>query len=100
MDSCNIYECHYEENQKFLEKADELINLILNIPIPEIDMDSYNIGMSISAEQYALKKVEEFKIQNLKSSQGLASSNSRSNPDKNKSPSTDDFSDGVPKSES
>ena len=37
--SCGIYGCHEEDNQSYLEKADELINFILNIAIPEVDMD-------------------------------------------------------------
>lgn len=47
--SCNIYECHHEENTKYIEKADELINFILNISVPEVDMDNYHIGLNVSA---------------------------------------------------
>jgi hypothetical protein len=46
---CDLYDCHYEDNQKFLEKADELINFILNITIPEVDMDQYHINLNLSA---------------------------------------------------
>lgn len=90
-DNCNIYECHYEDTQKYLDKADELINFILSIPIPEIDMNAYNIALNVSAEQFALKKVNEFRRSFFTTSP--TSSNSLSNPDQNKSPSTEDFSD-------
>lgn len=43
----------------YTEKADELINFILNITVPEIDIDQYKIIMNISAEEYALKKANE-----------------------------------------
>jgi hypothetical protein len=38
-----------------------LLNFILNITLPEIDMDQYKISLGISAAEFALKKADEFK---------------------------------------
>ena len=46
---------------QFIEKCDELINFILNISIPEVDIDQYKIAMGISAEEYATKRANEFR---------------------------------------
>lgn len=48
-ESCGIDTCSESGSQKYLEKADELINFILNITLPEIDIDQYKISMGISA---------------------------------------------------
>lgn len=47
------------DSQMYSDKADELINFILNIQIPEIDMDLYSTELNISAEEYAMRKVNE-----------------------------------------
>jgi len=86
---CSIYECHYEENQQFLNKADELINLLLNIRIPEVDMDQYHIDLGLSAQEFAKRKAQEFT--SLRTS--LAGSHSSSQQLTFKSPSTGDLSD-------
>ena len=60
--SCSIADCDQDENNpRYQEKADELINFILNISLPEIDMDQYKITFGIGAAEYALKKSDEFK---------------------------------------
>ena len=37
---CNIYECSGDgDASEYINKADELINMILNMTVPEVDMD-------------------------------------------------------------
>ena len=42
-DGCGVEECSEAGSQKYVEKADELINFILNVTLPEIDIDQYKI---------------------------------------------------------
>ena len=60
---CNIYECSGGgETTEYINKADELINMILNMTVPEIDMDQYHMSLNISAEDYANKNALKFKF--------------------------------------
>ncbi len=76
----------------YINKADELLNLILNMSIPEIDLDQYHISMNISADDYANKKATEFKMSssnNFSSSQIENNSSSHIESSLFKSPSSD-----------
>jgi hypothetical protein len=60
--SCSIDQCDQDENNpRYQEKADELINFILNINLPEVDMDQYKISFGVSATDFAKNKADEFK---------------------------------------
>lgn len=48
-ESCGIEYCSEAGSQSYLDKADELINFLLNITLPEIDIDQYKISLGISA---------------------------------------------------
>lgn len=50
-----------QEAALFVDKCDELINFLLNISIPEVDIDQYKIAMGISAAEFAAKKANEFR---------------------------------------
>ena len=41
------------------EKADEFINYIVSISLPEVDVDSYTSKLKMSVHDYAMKKAEE-----------------------------------------
>ena len=78
--ACSFADCDQDENNpRYQEKADELINFILNISLPEIDMDQYKITFGISAAEFALKKTDEFKRSFFSNTQ--SGSNTHSNPD-------------------
>lgn len=78
--ACSVVDCVEDENNpRYQEKADELINFILNISLPEIDMDQYKITFGISASEFALKKADEFKRSFFSNTQ--SGSNTHSNPD-------------------
>ena len=80
-ENSSVLNMESNQKEKYLDKADELLNFIMNIQIPEIDLDAYKIGMNISAEEFAMKKVREFK--NSFFSASISSSNSNSNPRNN-----------------
>lgn len=42
------------------EKADEFINYIVSVALPEIDVDSYSTKSNLSVADFATKKAEEF----------------------------------------
>ena len=73
-------ECDQDENNpRYQEKSDELINFILNINLPEVDMDQYKISFGVSAADYAKKKADEHKRSFFSNTQ--SGSNTLSNPD-------------------
>ena len=49
----------YESNDCLYEKADEFINYIVSISLPEVDVDSYTSKLKMSVHDYAMKKAEE-----------------------------------------
>lgn len=60
--ACSIDGCDEDGNSpQFQAKADELINFILNITLPEIDMDQYKPSLGVSAAEFANKKTDEFR---------------------------------------
>ncbi len=67
--TCSIYSCDESNSQEYLDKADELINFLLNVKLPEIDIDQYKINMGISASEYAIKKTNEFRSSFFSNSQ-------------------------------
>ena len=48
-----------ESNACLSEKADEFINYIVSISLPEVDVDSYTSKLKMSVHDYAMKKAEE-----------------------------------------
>ena len=47
------------DNPGLSEKADEFINYIVSISLPEVDVDSYTSKLKMSVHDYAMKKAEE-----------------------------------------
>ena len=41
------------------EKADEFINYIVSVTLPEVDVDAYSTKLKISVHDYALQKADE-----------------------------------------
>lgn len=40
--------------------ADNLINTVMRLQLPEVDMDQYSARLQISANDYAVKKATEY----------------------------------------
>ena len=41
------------------EKADEFINYIVSVALPEVDVDAYTTKLKMSVHDYALQKAED-----------------------------------------
>jgi len=54
-------EINNEENSSFVEEADELIDFIVGITLPEVDADQYSTKQNISVKEYAERKAAEFR---------------------------------------
>lgn len=67
------------DSVQFIEKCDELINFLLNISIPEVDIDQYKIAMGISAQEFASKKANEFRSSFFSSQQSGSQTQSGEN---------------------
>jgi hypothetical protein len=59
---------------KDVKLADQLINTILQLGIPEVDRDLYSAKMNISAQDYATKQALEFLKQNVSHSNPFSAS--------------------------
>ena len=51
------YKINAKDDQEY---ADNLINTVMKLALPEVDMDQYGTRMSLSANEYAVKKATEF----------------------------------------
>ena len=50
-----------EAESNLVANADKIINKVIQLSVPEVDMDQYNSKqMKISASDYAIKKASEF----------------------------------------
>ena len=49
-----------EENPQFIEKYDFILDNIIAVNIPEVDLDLYAPTMNISTADYALQQTEKF----------------------------------------
>ena len=41
------------------EKADELINYVVSVALPEVDVDAYSTKLKMSVHDYAFQRAEE-----------------------------------------
>lgn len=58
-DNC-MNNCGDENCKCSIDVADNLINSVMKLSLPEVDMDQYSAGLRISANDYAVKKATEF----------------------------------------
>jgi hypothetical protein len=77
----------------FIEKCDELINFLMNISIPEVDIDQYKISMGIGAEEYANKKANELRSSFFSSQQSGGSQTHSADLNANRLASSEELSD-------
>jgi len=47
-----------------IDAADNLINKVMKLALPEVDMDQYSARMQISANDYAVNKANDFMASN------------------------------------